>query len=328
MGEKKAAEGKLGFIDSIAARLGRRPEPAGAEPPAQQGDAFGRLEAEFAAAIRELDKKVEEHKRVSSSATGAPETAAVDRAAARQKRVEEAHRAVREDIEKIHAQLGTGLGSKDLDALADSMIELEKLSAAGRDSHDLLPRARFSILNRLLLESGELAVARLVALMERAEMAWPDPNYWPRATPEQVERSQLRRRAEVREAFLVQGPGRTAERVLGIVSAWGSDYPDRESPLWKESVLEGVAAGIRARLLDDFVAVLRADRELLLGRVEDSIGKQVTALQGVVQKGVRSIEQANQAVASSLRALDQLVPEIAWQHVLSKLPQARGEFGG
>jgi hypothetical protein len=232
---------------------------------------------------------------------------------------------MREDIGKMHARLGTGLAAKDLDDLADAMLELETQTAGGRDSHEIVSRGRFAIAQRLLLESGELAVARLIALMERAEMAWPDPNYWPKATPEQVQQSQRRRRAEVRESFLAQGFGRTAERMLGVVAAWGSDYPDRESPLWQETALEGVAAGIRARLLEDFVGALRADRENLLGRIESSIGKQVAALHDVVQKGVRSVEQANQAVASSLRALDQIVPDLAWDLVRSKLPEARGE---
>lgn len=168
---------------------------------------------------------------------------------------------------------------------------------------------------------------RLIALMERAEMTWPDPNYWPRATPEAVAKSQQRRRAEVRESFLAQGLGRTGERMLGIVTAWGEDYPDRDSPLWKECVLRGVASGIRARLLEDFIEVVRSDRELLLERVEDAIGKQVAVLQAVVQKGVHSIQQANQAVSASLLAIDQLVPEIAWELIRSKLPQARRDSG-
>lgn len=325
MGEKSEGEGKLGFLDSIGRLLGRRKEPEAAASP-QPADAFRKLEAEFETAIGALDKKVEEYRSVATRTAGAPEAKGPDRSTLRQQRLQTAYRAIREDIEKMHARLGTGLAGSDLDALADSLGELETIASEGRDSHELLPRARFAIAKRLLHESGELAVARLLALLERAKMGWPDPNYWPKATPEQVEQSQRRRRAEVRESFLSQSFGRTAERMLGIVAAWGADYPERDSLLWQETVLEGIAAGIRARLLEDFVELLRADRQLLLGRVEESIGKQVTSLQGVVDKGVRSIQQASQAVASSLRALDEVVPEIAWQHVRSKLPEARGEF--
>jgi hypothetical protein len=111
--------------------------------------------------------------------------------------------------------------------------------------------------------------------------------------------------------------------MLGIVRGWGADYPDRSSPLWEECALEGVAAGIRAKLVRDFVELLRRDREALVARIESSVGKEIAGLQAAVQAGVQSIEQANQAVASSLRVLDEMVPEIAWQHVRSQLPEAR-----
>jgi len=329
MSQKPDGEAKLGFLDSIATLLGRRKEPAAAAASPRPPDRFGSLEAEFGAAVRELDQKIEEYRRAASpTAAAAPGAPREDRAALIQKRLESNLRAIREDIEAMHARLETGIAGSDLDALAAALRELEGVAAEGRDSHDLVPRARFAIASRLLREAGELAVARLVALLERAGMGWPDPNYWPRATPEQIENSQRRRRAEMRESFVAQGFERSAERVLGIVGAWGPDYPDRESPLWQETVLEGVAAGVRARLVEDFIAVLRSDRDLLLARVEDLIGKQVTSLQQVVEKGVHSIQQANQAVATSLRALDKLVPEIAWEHVRSKRPEARGEFPG
>ena len=114
--------------------------------------------------------------------------------------------------------------------------------------------------------------------------------------------------------------------MVGIVRAWGADYPDRGSPLWEESVLEGVAAGIRGQLLKDFVELVDRDRDLVLSRTEAAIGKELAALQTAVAGGVHSIEQANTVVASSLHALDEVVPELVWQHVRSLLPQARGEF--
>jgi hypothetical protein len=170
-------------------------------------------------------------------------------------------------------------------------------------------------------------VARLVALLQRAKLDWPDPtHYRPSAKPDEIERSRRRRLAEVREAFLAHDLERAAERTFGIVRAWGGDYPDRGSPLWEESVLEGVAAGIRGALLKEFVEVLRRDRELLLSRTEAAIGKELAALQGAVASGVRSIEQANAAIASSLRAIDEVVPGIAWEHLRSQLPSARGEL--
>ena len=57
------------------------------------------------------------------------------------------------------------------------------------------------------------------------------------------------------------------------MTAWGSDYPDQGSPLWEETVLAGVAAGMRGQLVRDFVELLRRDREALLRRIEDARGE-------------------------------------------------------
>jgi hypothetical protein len=83
---------------------------------------------------------------------------------------------------------------------------------------------------------------------------------------------------------------------------------------------------MRAQLLKDFVELLRRDRDVLLARIEKSVGNELAALQAVLGGGVRSIEQASLAVASSLRVLDEIAPEIAWEHVCAELPQARGEL--
>jgi hypothetical protein len=129
----------------------------------------------------------------------------------------------------------------------------------------------------------------------------------------------------VREAFLAQDQERAAERTLGVVRVWGGDYPERGSPLWQESVLEGVAAGIRGALMREFVELLRRDQALLLSRTESAIGKELTALQRAVASGLGSVEEANAVLMHSLRAIDEVVPEIAWEHLRAQLPSARGE---
>jgi hypothetical protein len=319
--------GRLGFLDSLGRLFGAKEETgeaAAAKVPAR----FEALEADFEVALRGLRDRVAERQAAAAGPTAAARRmTAEERAAEKQERVQASHRSIREDIEKMHAQLGTGVTPAELEALPAFLEDLEAASTEGKDSHSLQPRLRYAISQRLRAEAGELAVARLVALLQRAQIPWPDPTqYRPSAKPEEIERSRRRRLAEVRESFLAQGFERTAERAFGIVKAWGGDYPDRGSPLWEESVLEGVAAGIRGVLVKEFVEVLQRDRDALLRRTEASIGKELAALQGAVAGGVHSIEQANAAVASSLRALDEVVPEIAWEHVRSHVPRARGEF--
>lgn len=329
MTEKEDA-GRLGFLDPLA-RLFRpkgetTPLP---QPEPQWGGGFAKLETDFETALRGLREKVAEQSATAGPGAAEHRKTAEEIAAERQHRIDDCHRAIREDIEKMHAQLGTGLSPADLDSIDALLRRLDADAIEGKDSYGLLPRLRYSVATRLRLESGALAVERLVALMKRANLEWPDPiHYSPHATPEEIESSRRRRSAEARESFLAQDFKKTAERMVGIVRAWAADYPDRGSALWEESVMEGVAAGIRGRLLKDFVELVERDRDLVLTRAEAAIGKELAALQtAVAGGGVHSIEQANAAVASSLRALDEVVPELVWQYVRSLLPQAaRGEF--
>lgn len=320
--------GNLGFLDSLGRLLRGGTEPAGADAvPSEARDPFAQFGAEFEAAIRGVQEVAARHVRPEQAGPVGTEARVVDRAADRAKRIETIRSSIREDIEKMHARLGTGLETSVLDAIHEFMVEVEATAASGRDSSEFLPRMRHAIVERLRQESGELAVKRIIALIERAKVAWPDPtHYRATTTQDEIDRSRRRRLAEVRESFLVQDLKRIGERMWGIVRTWGADYPDRGSPLWEECVLEGVAAGIRGGLMRDAVEVLRRDRERLLAEADSSIGKQLSALQAAAKGGVQSIEDANKLVATSLQALDQVVAQIAWEQVKTALPQARGEF--
>jgi hypothetical protein len=83
-------------------------------------------------------------------------------------------------------------------------------------------------------------------------------------------------------------------------------------------------AGIRGDLVRECIAVARRDEDHVASLAEASIGKEVTKLQQVLKAGVTSIEQANQAAASALRVLDEVVPDLVWEHIRSQVPRARG----
>ncbi len=323
------AEEKLGFLDSLA-RIFREPEPS-AEPAAAGASGEERLEAlgaSFRAAVGELQEKVESLRGEAGAVRRERQRATPeDRVAARERRMAETHLRIRSEIEQMHAQLGTALKGDDLDAITAELEEMEQVVSEGRSSHELIPRVRYAIGEKLRHEAGELAVERIRGLLERAEISWPDPTrHDPGASEEQVERSRRRRLAETREAFLAEGFLRTAQRSLGIVSGWGSDYPDPGSPLWQECVLEGVAAGIRGQLAVAFLEVLERDRDLVLEGVEELIGNEVAELHKVLGDGASTIPDANRVVARALQAVDGVVPELAWKHVCEQEPRARGEW--
>ena len=322
------AESKPGFLNSLIGLFRAKPGEAPPTKPNEDRD-FEALRANFDAALHDLDEKAEEHRRqraAASSAPGVSRSMAEKRAAERERYIADIRQTIRKEIGSMHEKLGTGVGA-DLEALSASLEEVAVEVDAGKDSHELIPRTRARAVQRLQKEAGELALTRLEVLRRRQNLEWPDPTHHdPWAQPEEIERSRRRHLAELRESFLGQSLSRTGELLLGIVTVWGSDYPHRGSPLWEETVLEGVAAGIRGDLFRECMAVARRDEDHVASLAEASIGKELIKLQQVLKAGVTSIEQANQAAASALRVLDEVVPDLVWEHIRSQVPRARGQW--
>ena len=312
---------RLGFVDSLA-RLFRVQGQAEERP----AGASGALEADLEAALRELEQKIAARKQETEQERPQlrRDLSGEELAAERERRKEAAHRSIREDIAAMHARLGTGIAGEDLPRIARALLDLQGLVEAGTNSYALLPRARRAIAERLQKEAGELAVEDLVRRLEHAGIPWPDPvSHHPSATPADIEAARRRRLREMREAFLETGFQKTADRMLGIVRGWGSDYPARGSALWTESVLEAVVAGMRGKLVLDFMEQLRQDRGEIVAQVEALVGRDLETLRAALQEGVASLEQASRAAAGALRVIDEVVPQIAWDRVRAQLPQAR-----
>ena len=153
---------------------GEAPAPPQPEP---QAGGFAKLEADFEMALRGLREKVAEQAATAGPAAAAYRRTAAEVAAEREHRIDECHRAIREDIERMHSRLGTGLSPTDLDSIGALLRDLDADATEGKDSHALMPRLRYSVATRFRLESGALAVARLVALLSTREprVARSDP---------------------------------------------------------------------------------------------------------------------------------------------------------
>jgi hypothetical protein len=319
----------LGFLDGFARLFRARAEETAAAPPGEapgQGEpALEAVDAEFESVLEALHAAIEAQRASRRGlAAGTGFARVVDQRPDPKRTMEEMHRAMRADVLAKHAELGTGIGDRDLEALASFLGEVETFSEAGRQSYKIFPRARYATLKRLWSEAGPLAVARLIALLQERHATWPDPiRSGSHGSVEQIEAARRRRLADVRESFLAMDYARTALRMVGIVTGWRDDYPDRGSPLWEETVLEAVACALRARLVLHAVDVLRRDVDVLLARVREAIGPEVVALQRLVAGGVNSLEQASQAVAGAMRVLDEVVSDMAWEHVQAELPELR-----
>jgi hypothetical protein len=321
---------RLGFLEKLRHVLhGSDPDDeAPATDDEAPSEALAALEHDFESALDQLKERVESMRASQPGAAGGRgRGSAIDAAAARKARLAEIHDHIRADIEAMHARLGSGIDKGELDRILDGLAEVDELSRTGRDSHNFLPRAQHAIAERLRKESGELAIARLRMLLERDQQTWPDPiRYDPHATEEEIERSRRRRLGETREAFLAHNFARIAERAVGNVTGWASDYPEPGSPLWQECVLEGVGAGIRGELCLAFLEVLRTNIDAVVADVEDGIGKQIAELRRQLEAGIRSVDDGQRVLLSTLAAVDVITPDVAWRQIIERLPLARGEW--
>src|SRR6185436_2307078 len=207
------AESKPRFLDSLIGLFRDKPGEAPPTNPNKDRD-FEAQRANFDAALRDLDEKAEEHRRQRAAAFSAPgvgRSTAEERAAERERSIADIRQTIGKEIGSMHEKLGTGV-STDLEALSASLEELALEVDAGKDSHELIPRARARAVQRLQKEAGELALTRLEVLWRRQNLEWPDPTHHdPWAQPEEIERSRRRHRAEVRESFLGQSLSRTGK---------------------------------------------------------------------------------------------------------------------
>ncbi len=321
----RSSEGRgvRGILDSLGHLFRHASE---APRPIPVNRSFADVELEFEQALAALRKRIET-RRPAVRGPGPHATTAQELAQERQRRKADAHRRMRADIEGMHVVLRTGLTGADLDDGVAFLLGLHAASREGRDAHALIFRARHAIAQRLRAEAGAMALDRVLAKLRRKHLRWPDPRpSHPRESHEEIEAARRRRMGDVRAAFVAYGLERIAERARGVVWGWGGDYPDRGSPLWRESVLVGVAAGIWARLLQHFVGLLRQDEDLLLSRASESPGQKLPALHAVLDDGSAPVWEAREAVASSLQLLDETIPQIAWQLVQARLPRARPGF--
>lgn len=305
--------GLFGFLDGLAGLFRPDPPPPATAPPEEHG--LKNLREQFDAAIHRLEAEIETRQRELTI----PEIAEHRQGETVKNKVQlEAlrHQEIREDIEAMHQRLGTGLNTAELDELRAFLLETDQAVAPGAQSRQVLPRARFSIVNRFHLEAGQIAWGELEELLTRAGLSWPETAYTHTfMTTEEIEQLRRSKREEARQTFLQNRIGKSSELLLGIVAAWKADYPERGTPLWQMVVLEGVASALQARQLRLLVERLRQMRPTIEAAVASLLGEEIEAINSCLQQGVGSLDRANRLVGESLQVLDEKIPDLAWQQV-------------
>lgn len=306
------------LFDAISQLFGKTPprEAAASQP------SLPEIESAFNSALQQLNGKIEDLRQQQLAVTGAGPVAAKSQAEERRQRMVLAHQQILTDILAMHRKLGTGIDQPDLDVLVKFLGECVAKVNEGATLQEVMPCCRRGILLRFHREAGGTAWAELEGLMSVAGVDWPRTTQRDPFESDDVFAHRLQlKHGEAFKDFVNYDIGRSAELILGIERAWQSDYPEQGSPLWRELVLDGVATALRARILQRFYDLLVKNKEKIVARAAELVGRELGTLQAVLaEKNLGSLEDARRVAMASSRVLDEVIPEIAWQLIRDEAP--------
>lgn len=264
---------------------------------------------QLGASLSELGQTLQEHPEL------APEVAArVDAAALEKQAMDERRERMRQAILEAHRKLETGLDEaalRELDEGMKAVVPHMEECVGG----EIAQRITSYSLNRLFQEVGILSWSQLLQKLERQQLRWPAPaGLSPSATPAEIEQATVRNRLVDGEAFLGKSPEQVRELMQGVVKVWRSAYPLEDSPLWQETLFQGVAAGIRARL---FLRAVRATQQdpALVSTIQSLLERELAATREVLARGLQSSDELNRILAETDRLCRQQVPDLVWKLV-------------
>ena len=306
------------FFEAISQLFGKTSPPGRAAT--EQVPSLAEMENAFNAALQQLNGKIEDLRRQQLQAVSGTALPPAAHAEERERRMRQAHTRILHDILAMHRQLATGIDAPALDALATFLKECEAKVAEERSVPEVMPCCRSSILRRFHREAGDAAWVELEKRLTATNEAWPETT---QRDPIEGEAAFERRRQlkyrEMKDDFVNYDLARSTELIRGIERAWQADYPEPGTPLWRELVLEGVATALRARILQGYYERLLANKEKIVDRAAELVGRELGALQAVLaEKNLTSLEDAHRVATTSSRVLDEVIPEIAWQVIRSE----------
>lgn len=165
------------------------------------------------------------------------------------------HQQMRKDMLTTAAELKAGIDEAELDRLTKSIEKYKTELMPALQEKGVRGDMFRAVIGRFLLETGKMSWERLNRLLEAAGQKWPDPEgLTPGMSEAESQGARDRLQADIQEDF-IRGKARL-ELLEGSVPVWRSAYPDRDSALWRRTVLRGVGVMLRARLLDQILTDL------------------------------------------------------------------------
>ena len=320
----QASNGRGGAFDFIDRLINLFHHPDMQKPLAKSKTEIS-LNEQFKASLTALEETIEkqQHQKDHGKQFGWKRTLMFEDEESKKHKEQKIHEKIRIDVESAHQRLHTGISSHDLELLKGYLVHAAETVSSGQKSHEVLPRCQAAILKRFHYEAGFLALDEMEDYLDKQKEAWP--TIFPRNPALSSDEAQAivkRNQIKLRKNFLNYNIHQSSFLIVGIVEVWKSDYPEANSDLWKSVVYEAVATAFRAQFMRLFTTRLRQDRQLIEKKVTELIGAKVTELNRTLQGGVTSLNDAHRVVSSSLKILDEVIPDIAWQHLLKVLPEA------
>ena len=223
--------------------------------------------------------------------------------------------ALRGEILELHRQLETGLQEPQLQQMSQELKRHCKDYRATR-SDQLNELAMLSVMARFHQEALEWAWDDFQRRLEAVGLNWPEPTgLAPHADASEVEQHRTLHRQKLHSTFLQGGFLRLADLILGIVPAWGTVYPERGGPVWRESVFEAVAGALACRRLSHLEKLAEAAHEKLEALVAQALAERLRPVQEKLAAGVGSVIEARNLSDQAINICQSTAPDVVWNYL-------------
>ena len=222
---------------------------------------------------------------------------------------------------EYHGKFGTGLKEEDLWSLHSFMknaADHEMDCSSHEHLHKHIECNVMSFFRQKALEKGWDSVEQYV---EKFGIPFPVPSSMLDHEDEvRNEKVKEERKKAAGEDFRKMPPHQLAEMILGNVPVWVYSYPEKDSYLWLLTVLQGVAAGIAAKLFLNYLGFWERNSSLLLKKIErEFFGK----IRVIHERGKEATDLTE--VFSVSRELQRIskkdIPDYIWSEMSSELKE-------
>jgi hypothetical protein len=224
-----------------------------------------------------------------------------------------------EDIIRSHREFGTGLTADDLWSLHDVMQKEADHEAACSEKTSFHEHVECNLLSFLRRKAGEQAWQRVEDYIARHHIPFPIPSSMiDHAESERTERIREEREKQARDDILKMPPQQLAELILGNVPVWVYSYPTKDTYLWHLTVIQGVAAGLAAHFLIEYLAIWEKTSAEMLKKIQKEF---MDEIKGLRQRG-ESAPDISKAFSVSMelqRISREEIPDFIWNYISSKM---------